>query len=121
MLRSSSGQPAGRAAYGRKFGVPVIPLRIRARNSALFYLLDAIHPTLRDVTLFNEVLNKAGQTYRVSVGRPIDPATLPRSSEAAIATLRDAVLALPAPDKDAPRLTRGATGARLSRPSKSVA
>jgi putative hemolysin len=112
---------ASAAMIARKFGVPVIPLRIRARNSALFYLLDAIHPTLRDVTLFNEVLNKAGQTYRVSVGRPIDPATLPRSSEAAIATLRDAVLALPAPDKDAPRLTRGATGARLSRPSKSVA
>jgi putative hemolysin len=112
---------ASAAMIARKFGVPVIPLRIRARNSALFYLLDAIHPTLRDVTLFNEVLNKAGQTYRVSVGRPIDPATLPRSSEEAIATLRDAVLALPAPGEDAPRLTRGATGARLSRPSKSVA
>ena len=28
----------------RKFGLPVIPLRMEARNSALFYLFDAIHP-----------------------------------------------------------------------------
>ncbi|MDO5703988.1 MAG: 1-acyl-sn-glycerol-3-phosphate acyltransferase, partial [Paracoccus sp. (in: a-proteobacteria)] len=41
---------ASAAMIARKFGAPVIPLRIRARNSALFYMLDAIHPTLRDVT-----------------------------------------------------------------------
>ncbi|MFV0300438.1 MAG: 1-acyl-sn-glycerol-3-phosphate acyltransferase [Paracoccus sp. (in: a-proteobacteria)] len=98
---------ASAAMIARKFAVPVIPLRIRARNSALFYALDRIHASLRDVTLFNEVLNKAGQPYRITVGAPIDPASLPRSSEEAIAALRDAVLALPAPGPDAPRLGRG--------------
>ncbi len=97
---------ASAAMIARKFDVPVIPLRIRARNSALFYLLDAIHPTLRDVTLFNEVLNKAGQPFRVTVGAPILPATLPSRSEDSIAALRDAVLALPAPGAGAARLSQ---------------
>lgn len=109
------------AMISRKFNVPVIPLNIRARNSALFYLLDALHPTLRDVTLFNEVLNKARQPYRVTIGTPIDPSTLPRSSEEAIATLRDTVLALPAPGKNAPRLMPSRGGSRQVQKSKSVA
>lgn len=97
---------ASAAMIARKFDVPVIPLRIRARNSALFYLLDAIHPTLRDVTLFNEVLNKAGQPFRVTLGAPILPATLPARSEDSITALRDAVLALPAPGAGAARLSQ---------------
>lgn len=112
---------ASAAMIARKFNVPVIPLNIRARNSALFYLLDAIHPTLRDVTLFNEVLNKAGQPYRVTIGTPIDPASLPRSSDDAIAYLREAVLSLPAPGENAPRLMPSRGGARLVQKSKSVA
>lgn len=88
----------------KKFDAPIIPLRIRARNSALFYLLDAIHPTLRDVTLFNEVLNKAGQPFRVTIGPPISAASLPGRSEDGIALLRDAVLALPAPGQNAVRM-----------------
>lgn len=95
---------ASAAMIARKFDVPLIPLRIRARNSALFYLLDAIHPTLRDVTLFNEVLNKTRQPYRVTIGAAIPPSSLPARSDAAIALLRDHVLALPAPGKSAIRL-----------------
>ena len=70
-----------------------------------FYLLDAIHPTLRDVTLFNEVLNKAGHTYRVTIGRPIDPTTLPARSEDGIEALRRAVLDLPPPGPDAAHMS----------------
>ena len=95
---------ASAAMIARKFGVPVIPLRIRARNSALFYLLDRLHPTLRDVTLFNEVLNKAGQPYRITVGVPIKPSTLPARSEEAIMVMRNHVLAVPAPGPNAVRI-----------------
>lgn len=112
---------ASAAMIARKFGVPVIPLNIRARNSLLFYLLDAIHPTLRDVTLFNEVLNKTRQPYQITVGQPIDPATLPRSSEDAIAVLRDAALSLPAPGPDAARLMHERGRGRFVRPRQSVA
>ncbi|MDO5646762.1 lysophospholipid acyltransferase family protein [Paracoccus sp. (in: a-proteobacteria)] len=85
---------ASAAMIARKFNVPIIPLHIRARNSALFYLLDALHPTLRDVTLFNEVLNKARQPYAVTIGAPIQPTTLPRDSDRAIAELRQITLTL---------------------------
>lgn len=112
---------ASAAMIARKFGVPIIPLHIRARNSVLFYALDAIHPTLRDVTLFNEVLNKKRQPYRITIGSAIDPTDLPRGSEEAISMLRDTVLALPAPGPDAARLTRAKTGARLVSRSKKIA
>ncbi|MDF3606419.1 lysophospholipid acyltransferase family protein [Paracoccus sp. DMF-8] len=97
---------ASAAMIARKFAVPVIPLRIRARNSLLFYLLDAIHPTVRDVTLFNELLNKAGQTYRVTVGAAIDPATIPLRSEEGIEFLRQRVLSLPEPGPEAVHLSQ---------------
>ncbi|WP_299358977.1 lysophospholipid acyltransferase family protein [uncultured Paracoccus sp.] len=96
---------ASAAMIARKFGAPVIPLHVRARNSALFYLLDAIHPTLRDVTLFNEVLNKSGHTYRITIGTPLDPADLPKSSDEGIALLRQMVLNLPPPGASAARMS----------------
>ena len=93
------------AMIARKFDVPVIPLHIRARNSALFYVLDALHPTLRDVTLFNEVLNKAGHTYRITIGEAIEAATLPARSEDGIEALRRVVLGLPPPGEGAAALS----------------
>ncbi len=85
---------ASAAMLARKYDLPVIPLHIRARNSALFYLFDLIHPTLRDITLFHETLNKDRQPFRVTVGRPVAGARLPARSEDGIAVLRDAVLSL---------------------------
>jgi putative hemolysin len=75
---------ASAAMIARKFDLPVIPVNLRARNSALFYLFDLIHPTLRDITLFHETLNKARQPYRVTVGAPIPAAALPATSDEAI-------------------------------------
>ncbi|MDA7426547.1 lysophospholipid acyltransferase family protein [Thalassococcus lentus] len=85
---------ASAAMIARKFELPVIPVHIQARNSALFYLLDLIHPTLRDITLFHETLNKAQQPYRITIGEPISSASLPRKSEDGIALLRKSTLAL---------------------------
>lgn len=82
------------AMLARKFDLPVIPVNIRARNSALFYLLDLIHPTLRDITLFHETLNKHRQPFEVTVGEPISPRALPANSDEAIAVLRRATLSL---------------------------
>ena len=85
---------ASAAMIARKFELPVIPIHIRARNSALFYLFDLIHPTLRDITLFYETLNKDRQPYRITVGEPISPTALPAKSEEAIEILKKATLAL---------------------------
>lgn len=82
------------AMLARKFKLPVIPVNIRARNSVLFYLFDLIHPTLRDITLFHETLNKAKQPFAVTVGEAISPAALPANNDDAIALLRKTTLAL---------------------------
>lgn len=90
---------ASAAMLARKFDLPVIPVHLQARNSALFYLFDAIHPTLRDITLFHETLNKHRQPYEIRVGEPISPKALPDNSEDGIALLRRATLALGEPRK----------------------
>lgn len=85
---------ASAAMIARKFDLPVIPVNIRARNSAIFYLFDFIHPTLRDITLFHETLNKHRQPFRITVGEPISAKALPVKSEEGIEMLREATLAL---------------------------
>jgi len=85
---------ASAAMIARRFGVPVVPVHIRARNSVLFYLFDLIHPTLRDITLFHETLNKARQPFRITVGTPFPAADLPARSEDGIRMLRRATLGL---------------------------
>ena len=85
---------ASGAMLARRFDLPVVPLHITARNSALFYLFDRIHPTLRDITIFHEVLNKPYQPYRLTVGAPIDPATLPSGSAEATEVMRARTLEL---------------------------
>lgn len=85
---------ASAAMIARKFDLPVIPVNIRARNSVLFYLFDLLHPTLRDITLFYETLNKSRQPFRITMGKAIAPGDLPASSEEAIEVLRSATLAL---------------------------
>lgn len=91
------------ATLARRFSLPVIPVHIRARNSVLFYLLDAIHPTLRDITLFHETLNKDRQPFAVTMGEPISASAMPADPEAAIAMLRAATLALGG--RDAPTVS----------------
>lgn len=85
---------ASGATMARKFDLPVIPMHITARNSALFYLFDRLHPTLRDITLFHEVLNKTHQPYRLTIGASIDPASLPAGSAEATEVLRARTLEL---------------------------
>ncbi|MEL6204551.1 MAG: 1-acyl-sn-glycerol-3-phosphate acyltransferase [Pseudomonadota bacterium] len=85
---------ASAAMIARKFDLDVIPVNLRARNSALFYLFDLIHPSLRDITLFYETLNKGRQPFRVNVGRPIPAAKLSANSAEAIEELKAMTLKL---------------------------
>ena len=85
---------ASAAMIARKYDLPVIPINIRARNSALFYIFDRIHASLRDITLFYETFNKDRQPYRITIGEPISPSALPAKSEEGIELLRRATLAL---------------------------
>ena len=79
---------ASAAMIARKYDLDVIPVNVRARNSALFYLFDMIHPSLRDITLFHEMFNKENQPYRLTFGRPIPAKTLSSNSNEAIEQLK---------------------------------
>lgn len=80
------------AALAKKFSLPVVPINIRARNSAMFYLFDLVHPTLRDITLFHETLNKGRQPFSIEIGKQVLPQSLSVDPEEATAQLFDAML-----------------------------
>ncbi len=82
---------ASATALARKFGAPITPLHISARNSVLYYLFCILHGELRDITLFHELLNKAGQNFDMVFGPVIDSQSLPLDAAAAIAALRHIV------------------------------
>jgi putative hemolysin len=54
-------------------------MHIEGRNSWLYYLFYAIHHELRDMTLFRELLNKRGRTYRIRIGTSFEPHGDPRN------------------------------------------
>jgi putative hemolysin len=56
-----------------KYGPPVIPMHVRGRNSALYYLFYFLHQELKDMTLFRELFNKEGASYQITMSAPFDP------------------------------------------------
>jgi len=70
----------------RKHNVPAVPLHITARNSWLYYFFHKWNDELRNMTLFYEMLNKAGQTFTLQFGPPIPPDAL--AGDAATVTRR---------------------------------
>jgi len=79
------------AMLARKYKAPVIPLRMRARNSFLYYLFSWTSPELRDITLFHELLNKKGQTFNLTFGEAINPQGLPKNANKASDAIRAVV------------------------------
>jgi putative hemolysin len=76
---------ASAMSLARKYAAPVVPMHLEGPWSSLFHLFDRISPELRDITLFHELLNKRGRTFRLTVGHPIAPDLL--DLDAANATL----------------------------------
>lgn len=82
------------AMMAKKYDAPIIPLRIKARNSWFYYLLSKISGELRDITLFYELLNKKNQNFEMTFGAPILPDDVPQNAEEATAMIRGIVEAL---------------------------
>jgi len=55
----------------RKQNVPIVPVNVQSRNSGLFYWFANWNTELRDMTVFHELLNKRGKTFRLRFGHPI--------------------------------------------------
>ncbi|MBI1339467.1 acyltransferase [bacterium] len=60
-------------SLARKNRAPVIPLHIEARNSSMYYTLSRVSTELRDITLFHELMNKQGDRFSLTFGKPIAP------------------------------------------------
>jgi putative hemolysin len=63
---------AASIGLARRFAVPIVPMRIEARNSALFYLLAQLDRELRDVTLFHELINKRRRHFELRFAPRLD-------------------------------------------------
>ncbi len=63
-------------SLARRYRYPVIPARMTARNSGLFYFLSKYSTELRDMTIFHELLNKKGRAFSITIGRPIEAEAL---------------------------------------------
>lgn len=60
-------------ALAQRYNVPVVPVRITARNSGLFYFLSKYSTEMRDMTIFHELLNKKRKPFSITVGKPVSP------------------------------------------------
>ena len=67
---------ASAVALAKKHHLPIVPMNMASRNSGLFYLVSRFSQELRDMTVFHELLNKRGTRFDLTVGAPIDPASL---------------------------------------------
>jgi putative hemolysin len=59
------------AIFARKYQCAVVPAHITARNSWLYYWFWKLNAELRDITLFNELLNKRGKRFDIKFGPAI--------------------------------------------------
>jgi putative hemolysin len=72
----------------RRQGLPILPVNVQARNSWLFYwFANSGFIELRDMTVFHELLNKRGKTFRIRFG-PIIPQERFAEGDAAEVTQR---------------------------------
>ncbi len=76
------------AMLAKKYDAPIIPLHIQAQNSILYYFFANVSPELRDITLFHELLNKKGKTFRLTFGEPITSMDVDKNAVKATAVIR---------------------------------
>ena len=60
-------------ALARKHGAPIIPMHVTGHNSVLYYLTWFLNREIKDMTLFREVINKRGGSYRLDIGEAFEP------------------------------------------------
>lgn len=76
------------STFARKYRCPVVPADVIARNSPLYYWFWKINTELRDITLFNELLNKRGALFDIAFGPAIPAEALKGDPNEVAAALR---------------------------------
>ncbi len=78
-------------SIAKKYNVPILPVKIAGPNAFWFHLFDKISEELRDITLFHELLNKKGKTFKLKAGPLIDPKSLNSDTQTAVNELKDLI------------------------------
>ena len=87
VLTDEPWQPTA-VSLARRFQTPLVPIHVDGPWSFWFHFFDRFSGELRDITLFQELLNKRGRRFKLVVGEPIDAAAIPGDAAEATATLR---------------------------------
>jgi putative hemolysin len=61
------------ASLARKYELPILPVHMSGPYSFWFHTFAKVSAELRDITLFHELLNKQGKTYKLTFGPLIPP------------------------------------------------
>ncbi len=72
---------SGFLKLARKAECPILPIHIKAKNSALFYSVSTLYKPLGTLLLVKEMFNKKNQTIQFSVGAPIPYSALEDCAE----------------------------------------
>ena len=89
-------------SLARKYAAPIAPVWIDGPYPFLFHSFDRISKELRDITLFHELLNKAGKLYTLKFGPLIAPANLIGDDKDVTLRLKNYVETALLRDQDAP-------------------
>jgi putative hemolysin len=104
-------------SLARRYDFPIVPARMTARNSGLFYFLSKYSTELRDMTIFRELLNKTGRSYSIVIGKPIRATDLDGDAAEVVARLQEHTVFGLAADPDAVfAATKSEEAAAVSRP-----
>ena len=71
-------------ALAQKHGARIVPLHVQGHNSLLYYLSWFLSRELKDMTLFREIINKRGGSYRIAIGEAFAPAGEPEALAVAL-------------------------------------
>jgi putative hemolysin len=76
------------ASLARKYELPIVPVHMSGPYSFWFHTFSKFSAELRDITLFHELLNKRGKTYRLTFGPLIPPEHLSGEATSTIRKLK---------------------------------
>ena len=60
-------------ALASKHDAPILPMHVTGHNLLLYYFTWFLNREIKDMTLFREVINKRGGSYRLDIGEAFDP------------------------------------------------
>jgi putative hemolysin len=75
-------------SLAQKYEAPIVPVHVAGPDAFWFHLFDRFSKELRDITLFHELLNKAGKRFDLTIGPAIDTTAVDMETNALCEALK---------------------------------